>query len=50
MILYDLPSKTLMANFAKLFVFCGVALDSSFFFNSILALPNHGAETVSATL
>ena len=42
------PSKTLKANFVQLFVFCGVALESSSFFHSILALPNLEAEFVSA--
>ena len=34
------PAKTLKANFVQLFVFCGVASESSSFLNSILALPN----------
>ena len=37
-LLCDLLSKTLKANFVQLFAFCGVSLESSSFFNSILAL------------
>ena len=60
-VLRDLVSKTLKANFVQLFVFCGVDLESSSFFNSILVLlesssffistpvlPNSEAESVSA--
>ena len=39
--------KNIKRNFVQLFVFCFVALESSSFFNSLLALPNREAEFVS---